>query len=133
MKRYFVILFFFMLAGWTANAQEISLSQLTMPSSPGWVLADKAPASIEKPTTPRAFRVSLLNLLQGSAIEATPFWFSNKPDLEYSDWIRKKSLFIETLNISAASYKTDSNSHLSLGLRSQVIRIYSQGQLAKLQ
>ncbi len=133
MKKNLIILLLLLLAGWNATAQEISLSQLTMPSSPGWILADKAPASIEKPTTPRAFGVSLLNLLQGSAIEATPFWFSNKPDLEYSDWIRKKSLFIETLNFSAASYKTDSNSQLSLGLKSQVIRIYSKAQLGKLQ
>ena len=132
MKKQCIITIAGLLAGYILFAQGISLSQLSMPSSPGWVLADKAPASIEKPTTPRAFGVSLLNLLQGSAVEVTPFWLSNKPDLEYSDWIRKKSLFIETFNISAATFKTDTNSLLSVGVRTQVIRIFSKEQLVKL-
>jgi hypothetical protein len=133
MKKSCTILGICCLVAFNSVAQEISLSQLSMPSSPGWVLADKAPGSIEKPTTPRAFGVSLLNLLQGSAVEVTPFWLTSKPDLEYSDWIRKKSLFIETLNLSAATFKTDTNSHLSVGLRTQVIRIYSREQIKRLQ
>ncbi|HUR12603.1 MAG TPA: hypothetical protein VM012_14605 [Flavitalea sp.] len=115
------------------NGQQIDLSHLSMPSSPGWVLADKAPASIEKPSTPRAFGVSLLNLLQGSAVEATPYWFASKPNLEYMDWVKKKSLFIETFNISAATFKTDTNSLLSFGVKSQVIRIYSSDQIRRLE
>ena len=132
MNRNRVLTVFCLLAALQLPAQDISISQLSMPSSPGWVLADKAPASIEKPTTPRAFGVSLLNLLQGSAVEVTPFWFASKPDLEYSDWIRKKSLFIETFNISAATFKTDTNSLLSVGVRTQVIRIFSKEQLTRL-
>lgn len=125
-----VLLLFFLVT--TAGAQEIQVKDLFIPTSPGLVLADKAPASVEKPTIPKAFGVSLLNLWQGGALEATPFWFTDKPDLEYKDWISKKFLLVETFNISAATFKTDSSSVVSAGLRTQLMRIYSKNQIRKL-
>jgi hypothetical protein len=116
----------------SAKAQDIEVKDLFIPTSPGLVLADKAPSSVEKPTIPKAFGVSLLNLWQGGAVEATPFWFTDKPGLEYEDWIRKKFLLIETFNLSAATFKTDTSSIISAGLRTQLLRIYSKNHIQKL-
>lgn len=131
MRKTSLILLLFLLVT-AAGAQDIQVKDMFIPTSPGLVLADKAPSSVEKPTIPKAFGVSLLNLWQGGAVEATPFWFTDKPDLEYEDWIRKKFLLIETFNISAATFKTDTSSVISAGLRTQLLRIYSKSQIRKL-
>ena len=118
----------------TAFAQtDLKVKDLFIPSSPGLVLADKAPASIEKPVTPKTFGVSLLNLLQGGAVEATPFWFTSKPMFTYDEWIRKKFTLLETFNISAATFKEDSATAVSGGFRTQVLRIYSKSYIKKLE
>lgn len=111
---------------------DIKLSDLYVPTSPGFVLADKAPSSVEKPSTPKAFGISLLNLYQGGAVEVTPFWLTNKPTYTYQDWIKKKNTIIETLNLSIATFKTDTTSNVSAGIRTQVLRIYSKRQLQTL-
>lgn len=111
---------------------DIKLSDLYVPTSPGFVLADKAPSSVEKPSTPKAFGISLLNLYQGGAVEVTPFWLTNKPTYTYQDWIKKKNTIIETLNLSIATFKTDTTSNVSAGIRTQVLRIYSKKQLQTL-
>ncbi|HEY0066927.1 MAG TPA: hypothetical protein VGB46_06185 [Flavisolibacter sp.] len=131
MRKTSIVLLLFLLVT-SAGAQDIEVKDLFIPTSPGLVLADKAPSSVEKPTIPKAFGVSLLNLWQGGALEATPFWFTDKPDLEYEDWIKKKFLLIETFNISAATFKTDTSSILSAGLRTQLLRIYSKSHIRKL-
>jgi hypothetical protein len=110
----------------------IKLSDLYVPTSPGFVLADKAPSSVEKPSTPKAFGISLLNLYQGGAVEVTPFWLTNKPTYTFQDWIQKKNTIIETLNLSVATFKTDTTSNVSAGIRTQVLRIYSKKHLQTL-
>lgn len=131
MRKTSFLLLLFLLAI-RASTQNIEVKDLFIPTSPGLVLADKSPSSIEKPTIPKAFGVSLLNLWQGGALEATPFWFTDKPGLQYKDWIRKKFLLVETFNISAATFKTDTSSVLSAGLKTQLLRIYSKNQINKL-
>ena len=111
---------------------QVEVSELFIPSAPGFILADKAPASIEKPTTPKAFGVSLLNLWEGGAVEATPFWFTNKPLYTYEEWIKKKVTLVETFNISAATFRVDSASALSVGFRTQILRIYDKVQRQKI-
>jgi hypothetical protein len=111
---------------------DIKLSELYVPTSPGFVLADKSPSSVEKPSTPKAFGISLLNLYQGGAVEVTPFWLTNKPTYTYQDWIKKKNTIIETLNLSIATFKTDTTSNVSAGIRTQVLRVYSKRQLETL-
>ena len=111
---------------------QVEVSELFIPSAPGLILADKAPASVEKPTTPKAFGVSLLNLWEGGAVEATPFWFTNKPLYTYEEWIKKKVTIVETFNISAATFRIDSASALSVGFRTQVLRIYDKTQRQKI-
>jgi len=111
---------------------EIKISELYIPNSPGFVLADKAPSSVEKPSTPKAFGVSLLNLREGGAVEATPYWLINHPAYTFDEYFKKKIPIIETFNISAATFKTDTTSAVSLGFRTQLIRLYSKANQARI-
>lgn len=109
---------------------NISLNDLYIPDVPGFVLSDKAPSSVDKPVTPRAFGISLLNLWQGGAVDVTPYWLTGKPSYTFDQWIDKKFTVAETFNISAATFKTDTSSILSAGFRTQLFRIYTKNQKA---
>ncbi len=115
------------------HAQEKTLntpvSDLYIPDVPGFVLSDKAPTAVDKPSNPRAFGVSLLNLRNGGALDVTPFWLVNNPKYTFEKWVKNKFPLIETFNLSAATFKTDTSSVLSVGFRSQVLRIYSRSTL----
>src|SRR5690606_17014474 len=56
------------------SSDDISFKNLETPSSPGFILLDNTPSSIERPTTPQGFGVSVLGLFQGTggAIEFAP-------------------------------------------------------------
>lgn len=108
-----------------AQVNQLNISDLYTPNAPGFVLADVAPASVEKPSTPRAFGVSLLNLTQGGAMEVTPFWLTNHPNLTFDKYIQKKTPFLETFNISVATFKTDTINNVSAGFRTHLFRSYS--------
>ncbi len=109
---------------------DIKLADLNVPVSPGFVLADQAPASIERPATPKAFAVSILNLLQGASFEVTPFWLSKNENLGYEDWIQQKFVPLETFNFSVATFKSDSTSSLTGGFRTQLFRSFSASQIS---
>lgn len=109
-----------------------AISDLYIPDNPGFVLSDKAPTSVDKPSNPRAFGVSLLNLRNGGALDVTPFWLVNNPKFTFDKWINNKFPVIETFNVSAATFKEDSSSFLSIGFRSQVLRIYSKATLTEI-
>ncbi len=83
---------------------NISLNDLYIPDVPGFVLSDKAPSAVDKPVTPRAFGISLLNLWQGGAIDVTPYWLTSKPSYTFDQWIDKKFTVAETFNLSAATF-----------------------------
>ncbi|HMK04617.1 MAG TPA: hypothetical protein VK489_10515 [Ferruginibacter sp.] len=102
------------------------VSDLYIPDVPGFVLSDKAPASVDKPSNPRAFGVSLLNLRNGGAVEVTPFWLVSNPNFTFEKWVKNKFPVIETCNLSGTTFKTDSSSVLSVGARSQLVRVYSK-------
>lgn len=114
------------------NITDIKLADLNVPVSPGFVLADQAPASIERPATPKAFAVSVLNLLQGASFEVTPFWLSKNENLSYEDWIQQKFVPLETFNFSVATFKSDSGSALTGGFKTQVFRSFSAAQISAL-
>jgi hypothetical protein len=115
-----------------AQSFETKIADLYIPDVPGFVLSDKAPTSVDKPVTPRAFGISLLNLWQGGAVNVTPFWLSSKPAYTFSEWVSKKFTAVETFNLSGATFKTDTTSVLSIGFRSQVLRIYSKNRRKEL-
>lgn len=108
------------------KAQEISVSDMQIPDAPGFVLADKAPSAVDKPTTPRAFAISLYSLQQGGAVQATPFWFFQHPKLNQKKFVTKLAPILETFNLSVATFKTDTSSNLSLGFKTHLLRIYSK-------
>lgn len=133
MKKLFVCLLFFSNA---ASAQEktfsTAISDLYIPDNPGFILSDKAPTSVDRPSNPRAFGIGLLNLRNGGALDVTPFWLVNNPKFTFDKWVNNKFPFIETFNISAATFKEDSSSFLSVGFRSQLLRIYSKSTLKEI-
>lgn len=108
-----------------AQVNQLNISDLYTPNAPGFVLADVSPASVEKPSNPRAFGVSLLNLTQGGAMEVTPFWLTNHPNLTFDKYINKKTPFLETFNISVATFKTDTINNVSAGFRTHLFRSYT--------
>lgn len=108
-----------------AQVNQINITDLYTPTAPGFVLADVSPSSVEKPSTPRAFGVSLLNLTQGGAMEVTPFWLTNHPNLTFDKYIQKKTPFLETFNISVATFKTDTVNNVSAGFRTHLFRSYT--------
>ncbi|MBL0183755.1 MAG: hypothetical protein IPP96_16300 [Chitinophagaceae bacterium] len=127
MKKYAIFLLAIVTWHSIYAQNEIKISELSIPTSPGFVLADKAPASIEKPTTPKAFGVSLLNLREGGAVEVTPYWLVNHPAYTFTDYFKKRKFpVLETFNISAATFKTDTTSSVSMGFRTQIVRLYSK-------
>ncbi|MEJ0102765.1 MAG: hypothetical protein WDO19_09510 [Bacteroidota bacterium] len=133
MKKITFIIFFVWLFCINGYSQEnpvdnITLNDLYIPDVPGFVLSDKAPSSVDKPVTPRAFGISLLNLWQGGAVDVTPYWLTNKPSYTFDQWVNKKFTVAETFNLSGATFKTDTSSILSAGFRTQVFRIYTKNQ-----
>ncbi|MDO3627581.1 hypothetical protein [Mucilaginibacter sp. BT774] len=128
MKRVIIILL--MLVASRAFAQDApSLSDLTISNAPGLILAGKSTISVDKPTTPRAFAISLVNLQQGGAVEISPYWWFDRPNLTYEAFIRRKFLVLETFSLSLANVKSDSSSTFAPGFRTQVLRIYSKSRL----
>src|SRR5882757_6482927 len=113
-KNLFVALFAFCFViksyAQSKPVDNITLNDLYIPDAPGFILSDKAPSSVEKPVTPRAFGISLLNLWQGGAIDVTPYWLTSKPSYTFDQWIDKKFTVAETFNISVATFKTDTSS-----------------------
>src|SRR5436190_10412015 len=108
--------------------QPIKINDLNIPTSPAFVLLDKSPASIEKPSNPRALAVSLINVWQNSgAIEITPYWFKDRPAYTFKQNINNKAPILQTFAISAATAEIDSITDISVGLRTQLFRYYSAG------
>jgi len=111
--------------GYAQTGTNVKINELSVPTAPAFVLMDQSPASIEKPTNPKALSVSLFNLLQGGAVEFTPYWFKDRPAYTFNDYFKKHSPIFETLAFSGASFKKDSVSFAAGGLRTQLFRFYS--------
>jgi hypothetical protein len=116
------------------SSEDISFKNLETPSSPGFILLDKTPSSIERPTTPQGFGVSVLGLFQGTggAIELAPFWLMTHPKLTGEKMYKTKFPIFQNLSISAATIKTDSSNYLAGGIRTRLYQKYSKTQDNKL-
>ncbi|MDR0834912.1 MAG: hypothetical protein LBN93_12170 [Candidatus Symbiothrix sp.] len=71
-----------------SQEQELNLKELEIPTSPAFILLDKAPTTIESPNTGKAFIVSAINAVSEAdgipknyAVELTPFWFFKNPNM----------------------------------------------------
>lgn len=111
-----------------------TINDLYVPTSPGFVLLDKAPSSIEKPTSPKAFGITVLNAIKDNqgAIDVSPYWLWNHDTLSFEEALKQKSPVLQTLNLSAAISLNDTASYLSVGLRTQIYRCYSQKKMGEI-
>lgn len=104
----------------------IKITDLNIPTSPAFVLMDKSPASIEKPSNPKALAVSLINIWENSgAIEFTPYWFKDRPAYTFRANLANRTPVFQTFALSAATAKIDTVTGLSIGFRTQLFRSYS--------
>lgn len=99
------------------------LNDLFISSAPGLVLADKSTTTIQQPTTPRAFAVSLINLGQGGAVETAPYWWSGGAGLSFESYTQMQWPVLQTLDISVASFTTNGIVTLAPGIRSQIFKV----------
>ena len=93
------------------------------PTSPAFVLMGVEPTSVERPNSPSALAVSILNRTQNFsalpkdyALEVSPYWLASHPDLTWrSDTARNigESL-IRTLTISGGTALDDSEASTSV-------------------
>lgn len=154
MKKIYLIIVFFILAGknaWSQSkeikADTITLKELEIPNSPAFILLDQTPSTIERPSSSKAFALSILNSFQDSngipknyAVDFTPFWFFKHPNmtsLKYAGYNvenKKQRVFgnIERASISFAFITTNDTltqktiNNLSIGLRFNLISIRSK-------
>jgi len=116
------------------TTDNINFQNLETPSSPGFILLDQAPSSIERPTTPQGFGVSLLGFFQGTggAIEFAPFWLTTHPKLTAERMYKNKFPVLYNFSVSAATIKSDSSNYFSGGLRTRLFQTYSKNNIEKL-
>ncbi len=104
-----------------AQAQEDSTADfdlLIAPASPGFVLLDKAPSSIERPGTVTDLAITvfeqtedLSSIPNNFAVEFSPFWLVSHPGLTYNEYNEAgsvfekggRNVFLQTLSFSIAT------------------------------
>lgn len=116
------------------SLNEISFKELQTPSSPGFMLLDKTPESIEKPTTPQGFGASVLGFFRGTggAIDFAPFWLKNHPNLSAEELYGAKVPILYNLSISGATIKSDSSNFIAGGIRTRLFQSYGNMNVQKL-
>lgn len=109
-------------------SDELTFQSLETPSSPGLILLDQAPASIERPTTPQGFGINVLGLFQGSggAMEFAPFWLVNHPHLTAEEMYKNQIPILYNFSVSVATVKTDSSGFLAGGIRTRLFQSYNK-------
>src|SRR5438477_12673520 len=75
-----------------AQDSSINLNLLRAPTSPGFILLNKQPSDIERPTTPTDFMVNFSNassgfsaLPQNYAIEVAPCWLFGGKNITFKE------------------------------------------------
>ena len=129
MKKLFLVSGILLLFASGSHAKDIELNDLAAPDAPAYVLLGVEPNSIEKPSSPRAFALSTLNLFtntsaaQPQAIEVSPYWLFDHSDLDYKTY-SGPGFFQRIKQTASFSIATDSLSgtggaspNLGLGLR----------------
>jgi len=135
----------------------ITLKDLEIPNSPAFILLDKAPSTIEKPTNAKAITISALNAFNSNngfpkdyGIEIVPHWFfnpkSNDDIIKYggykdsSEKAPKQRVFNNVKNASiSVAFLTNMDTltgnfvnNISIGLRSNLLTIRSKKHLKTL-
>ena len=115
-----------------ASAQGVdTLRALRTPIAPAFALRGLTPISIERPSTPRAFAVSVISSTQrfrelpdSWALDLGPYWLRQHPLLTYDAYYRPGVIdaLMQTLSISIATSARDTNRNttdLGIGVRTQ--------------
>ena len=131
----------------------LSLKDLEIPNSPGFILLDKAPSTIERPNSSKAFMLSVINSFEAGstipknyAVDFTPFWFFKHPAMSsykyagYNAEKDKQMVFghIKKVSVSFAFVTTTDTltnipvNNLSLGLRTNLMTIRSKADITDL-
>lgn len=140
---FFLVMFGFIAPNLMAQEQDttfITLDDLKTPSSPAFVLMGIEPASIERPTTPKAVSASILSAYNSSdflpesyAMEFSPYWLRSQPELGFEDYYANHGLaetFLQYLTFSIATTKSETvvdssttiiNSSIGLGFRTRLV------------
>ncbi|MBK8982694.1 MAG: hypothetical protein IPM38_10340 [Ignavibacteria bacterium] len=116
------------------NSEELTFQNLETPTSPGFILLDEAPASIERPTTPQGFGLSIIGFFQGTggAMEFAPYWLTSHPKLTAEIMTADNFPVLYNLSVSVTSVKADNNNYLTGGFRTRVYQSYGKSQSEKL-
>lgn len=112
-----------------AQENELVIEDLKVPVTPAFTILGVTPVSIEKPQTPKALGVSLLNafnnvnIIPGNySFEAAPYWLFNHPDLTFKDYYNSSpgQTMLNNLALSLATAPLDSprsGTALAFGIR----------------
>lgn len=126
------------------NSKDLELKDLEIPTSPGFVLFDDTPSSIEKPSSPKALGISLLGLQnEGGAIEIAPYWLKDRSEVTAEEIFNKKNLqkekkggmynpLLANLGISITAINNDSITKLAFGIRTRLIQNFNDDDVKKL-
>jgi hypothetical protein len=131
MKRAVGFLWVVAMAAAPADAQPFTLENLKTPSSPAFVILGVEPTSVERPTTPRAFALSLLSpatepgaglLPEDYAAEVAPYWMAPQRQLTWDEYFNPSPLqsILQTFSVSLATHtfsETDTTTGIGIGVR----------------
>ncbi|HEX6369139.1 MAG TPA: hypothetical protein VF006_09405 [Longimicrobium sp.] len=121
-----------MVAALPIRAQDdpLKLENLKTPTSPAFVILGVEPTSVERPTTPRAFALSLYSASQTSsgvipenyAAEFAPFWMRRQPQVTWESYFEDPTPGLaQTFSVSLATKSlvagADSSTGVGIGIR----------------
>ncbi|WP_396636465.1 hypothetical protein [Maribacter sp. R77961] len=133
---FFGLSIFFIQSAVSQSNNEVELKDLATPTSPGFILFDETPSSIETPSSPKALGISLLGLKNsGGALEFAPYWLKNRSKLTAENIYKKNGNYNtikSNLGFSLTAIDNDSIAKIALGVRTRFIEKYSKDDIGKL-
>lgn len=115
-----------------AQDDPLELENLKTPTSPAFVILGVEPTSVERPTTPRAFALSLYSAAQAGggvvpenyAAELAPYWMRRQPQVTWEEYFVRPGVaraLAQTFTVSVATRSlvagVDSTTGVGIGLR----------------
>ncbi|SDG36185.1 hypothetical protein [Epilithonimonas hungarica] len=152
MKKLYLIIIVLLSQQFTfAQKDTVTLKDMEIPTSPGFILLDESASNIERPNSSKAFSLSILNALtegngfpKNYAVEFTPFWFFKHKKMNALKYIgfdgEKERYFssVKMASISAASINSKDTltgktlNNISVGARTTLFKIYPKSFKEKL-
>ena len=91
---------------------KVTIDDLSAPNSPAFVLLGVAPSAVERPETPKAFALDLIDkvttangLPRNYALALAPYWLASHPNLQFGDYQNPdiKQSILQTFLISVGT------------------------------